>query len=576
MGCSQSKIDTISNQSIEQDSCSKFVPSNSLSNEQSNRIVEDCIIVWFLNDSSINVVVEKAKLRHVVSTVKIFTDHDECITYIMNIRVERIFLIVPSIETCLESIQNLSQIEKIYVLHPFFREIDYTIDVPMSSNMFYDIDSLCQQLETDVELCELDLLIITASSSLSSNDIISNDAKKQEALFLYTQLMREILYRLKFENNAKNEFINFCRLHYANNYEQLSIIDHFEKNYRPQKALWWLTRQCFVWRILQRIQRTFEIDIIYKLGFLLKHAHTQLTIFQENNSFLSENLLIVYRGKTMFNDKFVALIKNNCGGLLSFNNFFIAHTDKEISLNFIRRRLTAFPNATAVLFEIHLNSTIRSTRSPFAALDKIHVDEQIERNGILFSLSTVFRINSIKEFTDNLTITIWTVKLSLVADDDQQLLRLVAPLRSSEIHANPLSYAGKLFMEMGEYAHAEQFFIEMLQDASVRSQPRRLVRVHNGLGANYMIIGDYIKALEQYRQALDVSLSYLPPIHTDLAPLYDAIGKSYFYLGDYKRAIENYEKAADIIELNGQSSNDQLISDLKIRLGNTKKLLDNE
>ncbi|CAF5034614.1 unnamed protein product, partial [Rotaria sp. Silwood1] len=218
----------------------------------------------------------------------------------------------------------------------------------------------------------------------------------------------------------------------------------------------------------------------------------------------------------------------------------------------------------------------RSTRSPFAALDKIHVDEQIERNGILFSLSTVFRINSIKEFTDNLTITIWTVKLSLVADDDQQLLRLVAPLRSSEIHANPLSYAGKLFMEMGEYAHAEQFFIEMLQDASVRSQPRRLVRVHNGLGANYMIIGDYIKALEQYRQALDVSLSYLPPIHTDLAPLYDAIGKSYFYLGDYKRAIENYDKAADLIELNGQSSNDQLISDLKIRLGNTKKLLDNE
>jgi hypothetical protein len=42
----------------------------------------------------------------------------------------------------------------------------------------------------------------------------------------------------------------------------------------------------------------------------------------------------------------------------------------------------------------------------------------------------------------------------LTADDDQQLLRLVAPLRSSEVHANPLSYMGKLFMEMGEYTRS--------------------------------------------------------------------------------------------------------------------------
>ncbi|CAF4429194.1 unnamed protein product [Rotaria sp. Silwood2] len=576
MGCSQSKTETISNKSIEQESRPKSIQSCSLTNKQSDRIVEDCIIVWFFNDTSIDIKIEKAKLRHVVSTVKIFTDHDAFINYIINIRIERIFLIIPSTETLVESIQNLPQIEKIYVLHSSFHEIDSTIDVTTSSNMFYDIDNLSQQLETDVELCELDLLIITASASLSNDDTTSTDAKKQEALFLYVQLMREILYRLKFESNAKNEFIKFCRLHYANNFEQICMIDDFEKHYRPQKAIWWLTRQCFVWRILQRMQRTFEIDILYKLGFLLKHAHTQLTNFQENNSFMPENLLIVYRGKTMFNDQFISLIKNNCGGLLSFSNFFTAHTDKEISLNFIRRRLTAFLNTIGILFEIHLNSTIRSTRSPFAALDKVHGDEQIEKDGILFSLSTVFRIDSIKEFTDDLIITIWTVKLSLVADDDQQLLRLVAPLRSNEIHANPLSYVGKLFMEMGQYAYAEQFFIGMLQDTSILSQPRRLVRVHNGLGANYMITGDYMKALEQYQQALDVSLSYLPHLHTDLSPLYDAIGKSYFHLGDYEKAVENYEKAADIIGLNDQSSNDQFINDLKMRMDNTKKLFNKQ
>ena len=87
-----------------------------------------------------------------------------------------------------------------------------------------------------------------------------------------------------------------------------------------------------------------------------------------------------------------------------------------------------------------------------------------------------------------------------------------------------------------------------------------------------MLKGDYIKALEQSQQALDVSLSYLPPQHTDLAPLYDAIGKNYFHLSNYQKAIENYERAADLIVLNPQLSNEQFITDLKVRIDSTKKL----
>jgi hypothetical protein len=575
MGCSESKIETKSIRSVESEPRPKSVKSRPLPTEQSDRIVEDCIVIWLLNDSSMEIEVEKAKLRHVVSTVKIFTDRDECVTYITNVRVEKIFLIVPMIDTYLDSIRNLPQLEKIYILDPSFREIEKNIDVNSSSNIFYDIDTLCKQLEIDVELCGLDLLVITTSAPVQEDDTTSESAKKQEATFLYAQLIREILYRLKFENDAKNDFVHFCRIHYANNNEQLRMIDDFETNYRPQKALWWLTRQCFIWRVLQRMQRTFEIDILYKLGFLVKHAHTQLTIFQENNSFMTENLLIVYRGKTMFSEKFDNLVKNNCGGLLSFGNFFKAHINKEVDLDFVRRRLAALPNAIGVLFEINVNPTMRSKRSPFASLDKVHADDNIENNGILFGLSTVFRIDSVEEFTDESAITIWNVKLTLIADDDQQLLRLVAPLRSSEVHANPLSYMGKLFMDMGEYTHAEQFFLGMLQDSSVRAQPSRLVRVHNGLGANYMIKNEYAKALEQYQQAVDVSLSYLPPNHTDLAPLYDAVGKSYFNLGDYQKAVQNYERAADLIVLNAPG-NDQFVNDLNVRIDSAKKLLNNK
>ncbi|CAF3729794.1 unnamed protein product [Rotaria socialis] len=573
MGCSQSKTKAISSNVMELELGAKSIQSLSYPNQQSDRIVEDCIVVWLLNDSTIDIELKKSKLQHIISTVKIFTDHEACITYIMNIRIERIFLVISTTETFRESIQNSPQIEKFYILNSSTRELIESTDIIATSNMFYDIDCLCQQLKMDVEMCRLDHLAVTASVSTSQDDNTSADMKRQEASFLYSQLMREILYRLKFENNAKSEFINFCRLSYANDNEQLRIIDDFEKNYRPQKALWWLTRQSFVWRILQRSQRAFEIDTLYKLGFIVKHAHTQLNVFQESNSLVPENLSIVYRGKTMRNNKFNSLVKNNCGGLLSFGNLFIAHIDKEISINFLRSRLATYHQSIGIIFEIHIDGKVYSRRSPFAAIDKIHVDEQIEKNGILFSLNTVFRIDFVEKFSEESRNIIWTVKLSLIDDDDQQLLHHVASLRTDEIHYNPLSYIGKLYMDMGEYTYAQQFFIGMLKDASVRSQPRRLVRVHCGLGANYMITGDYIKALEQYEQALDVSLSYLPPMHIHLASIYEAIGKCYFHQSNYIKTVENYEKAAHIIELNAQTNNEQFTNDLQTRINSINKLL---
>lgn len=573
MGCSESKIEPLENKPIEIESRPKSAKSHTAPTQKCDRIVEDCIVIWLLNNSSIEIEIEKTKLCHVVSTVKLFTNSNECVNYITKTSIEKIFLIIPAMESFVDTIQNLPQIEKIYILNSIVHDLENNKDLIPILNNFHDIDSLCKQLEIDVELCELDLLVITTSPPPSQNETISENTKKQEAMFLYGQLKREILYRLKFENNAKNEFINFCRLYYTNNIEQSHMINDFETNYRPQKALYWLTRQCFIWRVLQRIQRTCEIDILYKLGFLIKHAHTQLTIFQENDSSISENVLVVYRGKTMFNDKFNVLLKDNSSGLISFGNFFVAHTDKKVATDFVHHRLNAFPHAVGIIFEIRVNPTVHSTRSPFAPLDIVHGDDHNEKHGILFGMSTVFHIDSIEEFIDESETTMWNIKLTLIADDDQQLLRLVAPLRSSEVHANPISYMGKLLMEMGEYTQAEQFFHGMLQDSSVRSQPRRLVRVHNGLGANYMYKGDYAKALEQYQEALNVSLGYLSPTHTDLAPLYDSIGKSYYHLTEYQKAVECYERAADLIALNAPSNNDQIVNDLNIRIDSARKLL---
>jgi hypothetical protein len=253
MGCSESNVQSQVIASVGEKPKPAVISRQPPSNQQPNRIMENCIIVWFLPDSKVDVENDKIKLRHVISLIKIFNDASECATYITKIRVEKIFLIMPTMDSLLHSIQCLPQIEKNYIFDPTFHRNE---NQPLSSNTFYDIELLCKQLHTDVELCELNLIDIVSFAVSTENDSSSNECKKQEASFLYLQLMREILFRLKFENNAKDEFVNFLRTNYADNDEQLRLIDNFETNYRPQQALRWLIRKCFIWKILQRIQRT--------------------------------------------------------------------------------------------------------------------------------------------------------------------------------------------------------------------------------------------------------------------------------------------------------------------------------
>ncbi|CAF1468218.1 unnamed protein product [Adineta steineri] len=186
----------------------------------------------------------------------------------------------------------------------------------------------------------------------------SSHLMKQEASFLFTQMGKEISYRLKLESGSQDVLIDFCRTHYIDTDEQLRMIDDFAKNYRPNKALRWLINQCFISRILNRVLRTRELDIVYKLGFFLRQTGLQLHRLYEDNASLMKQISVVYRGKTLSSNEFDSLIKNNCGGLLSFPSFLITTINKDVSIDFVHRRLAIHPDMIGIIFEIHINDTV--------------------------------------------------------------------------------------------------------------------------------------------------------------------------------------------------------------------------
>jgi len=526
------------------------------------RFIENCIVIWFVDDPLKKYENEKEQIRRFVYELQIFTNSDTCIDYIQNIQDEKIFLIISSKYQSIEDFFHLSQIQKIYILDSSSQQIK---NPTLSSNIFSNINNLHQKLEQDINLCELDLIHF---SIVSNSSLLSMNLTKEEISFIFTQFINQILNRLKFDNKAKDIWIEFCRIYYANHIEQLCIIDEFEKYYRPNTALDWLRRPCFISKILNRMTRTREIDVIHKLGFYLKHVNTQLLRLHEENVLLLKNISVVYRGKTMKKNEFDVQLKNSSNGLISFSNFLLTTINREDIIDFLRRRLEMHPDRIAIIFEIHIDHMIFNEESPFALIK----GNNTKNDEICFSAGTVFRIESIEQIIDN-SLIIWVIKLKLVQDNDPQLVNLLTTFRTIDIHENPLACLGKLLMDMGEYRRSEQFFLEMLNDTAVQNQPNRLVRVQIGLGANYTHKGDYAVALEYYKKSLELSLTYLPPDHPDLIFIYKSIGDCYLNQNNYMLALQNYERAIHIMENNTQLPISQNIDELRNLVKKTEQLI---
>jgi hypothetical protein len=383
------------------------------------RNIENCIVVWLAVPSVLKEHQSVAeKLRQVIWTLRTFHNPNECIAFMENIREEKIFLVVsPEIEQAVRSVHYLPQLEKIYVLHTSSEKMDHAVNQLVQTKIFWNIDELCEQLRQDVYICELDLIHVIVVPAETQQTVPVSISTKQTAMFLCTQLMKMIMLRFKYESEHKGVFIDFCRQHYSQLIEQVQALNDFDNNYRPKNALSWMTNPCFVSRIFHRVLRTYDIDIIYKMAFLVRHIHTQLVLLHEKTFSLIKDHCIVYRGKSMSNDDFDMLVKNNCGGLLCFSDFLTANIHKNHAMNFIRRRIDTHPKMTAILFEIHLDLTIQSTTNVYAFIDNINTDLRSEEGEVFFTMGTVFRVESVEQVTDNAT-NLWTVKLRCIDDND--------------------------------------------------------------------------------------------------------------------------------------------------------------
>jgi tetratricopeptide (TPR) repeat protein len=506
------------------------------------QLVQNVLLIWLdnnIDDNSADCRNTITQLRRAVNAINTFSDGDQCIEFLETIDNEKVCMIISGSlgQHIVPRVHNMSQVDSIFIFcgNKQYHE-QWAKEWSKIKGVFTEITPICEALKQAAQQCEQNA--IPMSFVATSGD---NSKKKLDQLdpsFMYTQIMKEILLTINFDENHFTEYIDYCRKIFRENQHELDHVIKLKRNYRDHTPIWWYTCQCFLYPMLNRALRLMDGDIIIKMGFFIDDLHRDIQqLHQEQfGGQQTGKTFTVYRGQGMSKTAFEEMSKTQ-GGLVSFNNFLSTSKKRQVSLGFARDAL-ADPDSVGILFVMTIDPAKSTT--PFASI--IHVSYYKEKEDeVLFAMHTVFRIGDIKPMGENHRL--FQVELTLTSDNDNDLRVLTDRIREETEGTTGWDQLGELLLKIGQPKKAQQVYEILLEQTSEKSEQ---ALIYHKLGKAKYYQGEYSKALSYYEEALEIRQQSLPPNHPDLAKSYNNIGVVYDEMGEYSKALSSYEKALEI------------------------------
>ncbi|CAF3374226.1 unnamed protein product, partial [Rotaria sp. Silwood2] len=473
-------------------------------------------------------------LRQIVPSITTFTDAEECITFISEIKGEKVYLIVSGSlgQHIIPKIHAWSQLESVYIfcsnksVHERWAE-----EWPKVKSVYTQIKPICEALQADYENCDQVMV------SISFSDI--------EPTFMYTQLLTEALLEIEDDDQKSiKDFVHYCRQ--QDNIDEAEI-SKIEREYLNHSTIWWYTAPYFMYSMIARGLRLMDIDIISKMGFFIRHLHMHIKrLYHEQQSKIKIKAPFqVFRGQGLSIEHFQEM-KQRLGRLMSFNNFLSTSLDRNIMLEqYSKIAALHNPNIVGILFVMKIDPALcAQSFIPFAHVKEEGYYKDMEKE-ILFSTHTIFRIDRIERIPDKQTDRLYQVYLTLTNNRDHELSGLTEHLRQDLDNTTGWSRFARILIKLGEFRTAEYLYQILLPEASSHKD---CVDYNLQLGTIYNNMGEYSKALSMHERSLEIRKKALPPNHPDLATSYNNIGMVYDNMGEYSKAFSMHERSLEIRE----------------------------
>ena len=230
---------------------------------------------------------------------------------------QKIFLILSGAldENSLSLLRDVSQLDSIYILCPVMANEEQLFKGQKRvKGLFSDISLICDRVQRNIRQYEPNWTPISTVSASHTADL-----NQISPSFMYSQLLKNILLGMPYDERAKQEFVDSL---------DGASAQEFQRNYENHSPIWWYTKESFMYSEVNKALRTQDIDIIIRMGFFIRDLHRQIEQFHSATH--QPTKMVVYRGQGMTEADF-EMIKKNPNGLLTFENFLSTSTDQQLS-----------------------------------------------------------------------------------------------------------------------------------------------------------------------------------------------------------------------------------------------------
>jgi uncharacterized protein with HEPN domain len=426
------------------------------------KMLQNSLLVWLdinIDTNTKDHQTAVTQLLQVVHDINIFTDSNQCIRFMEGLNDDKAYMIISGSlgQYIVPKVHDISQLDAIFIFcSDKKRHEQWAKQWLKIGGVFTEISSICEALKQIGQQTEQNAVAI--SFMATNENVVHQDLDQLDASFIYTQILKEILLTIKFEQQHIKEFIHYCREEFAQNDHELSNITKIEREYYQKTPVWWYTYECFLHPMLNHALRIMDVNTIIKMGFFIAdlHRHIKQLHSEQFGGHHSDKTFTVYRGQVMSKEGFGQLRKRQ-GGLMSFNNFLSTSKDRQISLQFAYQAVEN-PDLVGVLFIMTIDPS--QSTVPFAATTDVSYNNKADE--VLFSMHTVFRIHNIKPLDKNNHL--FEVNLALTNDTDQDLCVLANRIREeTSASTNGWYRLSQLLLEMGKIGSNEVSSTRKLQ-----------------------------------------------------------------------------------------------------------------
>ncbi|CAF2739128.1 unnamed protein product [Rotaria sp. Silwood2] len=508
---------------------------NEIQNEtniQSICFVENFVLIWLdanVKESSDQFYDSVHQLQRFVNTIILVSDEIEYADLIHYTKNEKVFIIVSG-TFGINLADIMEETPQIYSIYVYCDQREYhekwATNFRKIKGVFTDMIPICEALRRDVRQANNDLISINILQSTKSPEL--------DQLFICSLILKEVLINNEYNEETIKEFIKFCRVHYNNNSYQTKIIKNYEKNNKKLSPIQLYTSECFLYSMLNRALRLYDIKILTKINFFVENLHEQIKkIYSQSND---QQQITVYHEQTISNDQFLQLQKN-LNSLISFNTFLMATMDKELSLKFLEQSQNN-PDLIDVLFKIKIDRSISSY--PFIILDEFDHYKDTDRY-VLFSFNAIFQIKKIQQLNERL----WQVNLILAKDDDEKLKSINKWIEKEFNQLNGFLRLGQMMINIDKRDRAKEFY-EMLLESTPEDDIEMFAYIHRKLGYINDQNNELNIALSHYEKSYEIRSKNIQANDPRFCKIYAGMGAIERKQGHFEKAIEHFQLTLDI------------------------------